>query len=447
MNKALAIIKSLYFHPRFFKALGVLAFIFILSFFFYPLFAVAKLLFIILFALTIVDGFIMYGNNEGIVARRIAPEKLSNGDENKIMVSISNQLPFAVEVMVIDELPVQFQIRDFFYKRKIEPQNDSIIEYTLRPVKRGEYHFGKINVYVSGKISLIRRRYSFADDQMVPVYPSFIQMRKYELLAIHSRITEGGLKKMRRIGASTEFEQIREYVQGDEFRRINWKATARKNSFMVNNYQEEKAQQVYSIIDKGRAMKMPFDGLSLLDYSINASLVISNIAILKQDKAGLITFSDRLGAFLPADRKSLQMQKILSVLYNQKSNFSESNYEVLSAYLKKKVTHRSLFLFFTNFESLSSLRRQLPYFAHLAKNHVLVIIFFENTELKTLLGNTSKSTLDVYVKTIAEKLAYEKRLIVKELEQNGIYSILTSPQNLTVNTINKYLELKSRGII
>ena len=389
----------------------------------------------------------MYGNNDGIIARRITPEKMSNGDENKIMLSISNQLPFAVEVMVIDELPVQFQIRDFFYKRKIEPQNDSVIEYTLRPVKRGEYHFGKINIYVSGKISLIRRRFSFADDQMVPVYPSFIQMRKYELLAIHSRITEGGLKKMRRIGASTEFEQIREYVQGDEFRRINWKATARKNSFMVNNYQEEKAQQVYSIIDKGRAMKMPFDGLSLLDYSINASLVISNIAILKQDKAGLITFSDRLGAFLPADRKSLQMQKILSVLYNQKSNFSESNYEVLSAYLKKKVTHRSLFLFFTNFESLSSLRRQLPYFAHLAKNHVLVIIFFENTELKTLLGNTSKSTLDVYVKTIAEKLAYEKRLIVKELEQNGIYSILTSPQNLTVNTINKYLELKSRGII
>ena len=446
-QRVLNIIKQIYFHPRFFKALGALVFIFIFSFFFYPLFAIAKLLFIVLSALTIVDGYIMFGNTDGIKARRITPEKLSNGDENKIILSVTNQLPFPIEVMVIDELPVQFQIRDFHYERRIEPQKDSVIEYSVRPVKRGEYHFGKINIYVSGRISLIRRRFTFENDQMVPVYPSFIQMRKYELLAIHSRITEGGLKKMRRIGASTEFEQIREYVQGDEYRRINWKATARKNALMVNNYQEEKAQQVYSIIDKGRAMKMPFDGLSLLDYSINASLVISNIALLKQDKAGLITFSERLGAFLPADRKSLQMQKILTILYNQKSNFMESNYEILSAYLKKKVTHRSLFLFFTNFESLSSLRRQLPYFAHLAKNHVLVIIFFENTELKTMLGNTSESTLDVYIKTIAEKLAYEKRLIVKELEQNGIYSILTSPQNLTVNTINKYLELKSRGII
>ena len=126
----------------------------------------------------------------------------------------------------------------------------------------------------------------------------------------------------------------------------------------MNNYQEEKAQQVYSIIDKGRAMKMPFDGLSLLDYSINASLVISNIALLKQDKAGIITFSEKLGAFLPADRKRLQMQKILSVLYNQKSLYLESNYEILSAYLKKKVTRRSLLFFFTNFESLSTLRRK-----------------------------------------------------------------------------------------
>ena len=395
----------------------------------------------------IFDIILMYARTDTMNADRILAERLSNGDENKVIIRITNKYPFAVHILLIDELPVQFQKRDFNIEQSISASSEAVSEYFLRPVKRGEYHFGNINIFASGNIGLIRRRFTIDCMEMVPVYPSYIQMRRYELLAIHSRVTEGGLKKMRHIGASTEFEQIREYVYGDEYRRINWKATARKSSFMVNNYQEEKAQQVYSIIDKGRAMKMPFDGLSLLDYSINASLVISNIALLKQDKAGIITFSEKLGAFLPADRKRLQMQKILSVLYNQKSLYLESNYEILSAYLKKKVTRRSLLFFFTNFESLSTLRRQLPYFASLAKNHVLVLIFFENTELKNLLTEESESVLDVYVKTIAEKLAYEKRLIVKELELNGIYSILTSPKQLSVNTINKYLELKSRGLI
>lgn len=272
-------------------------------------------------------------------------------------------------------------------------------------------------------------------------------MRKYELLAISNRLTETGIKKIRRIGQNMEFELIKEYVSGDDFRTINWRATARKTHLMVNHYQDERSQQVYSVIDKGRVMQMPFNGMSLLDYAINASLVISNIAIKKSDKAGLLTFQDKIGTLLPASRQNSQMANIMEVLYNQKTAYRESDFSVLYSHVKRKITQRSLLLLYTNFESIHSLHRQLPFFRSLAHQHLLVVIFFDNTEVKSLLHQPAENLKEIYHKAIAEKYVYDKKLIVKELAKNGIQALLTDPQHLTVNTINKYLELKSRGMI
>ena len=141
------------------------------------------------------------------------------------------------------------------------------------------------------------------------------------------------------------------------------------------------------------------------------------------------------------------MQKILEVLYNQKTNFLESNYELLYANIRQRITNRSLLLLYTNFETLSSLQRDLPYFRKIARDHLLVVVFFENTELRALLDAPASTTEEIYLKTIAEKFAFEKRQIVKELQRYGIHSILTTPSGLTVNTINKYLELKARRLI
>ena len=290
------------------------------------------------------------------------------------------------------------------------------------------------------------RRHIIEATSMVTVYPSFMQLRKYELLS-NTATLEHGNKRMRKIGHSMEFEQIKEYVSGDDIRTINWKATARKSSFMVNNYTDERSQQVYCIIDKGRLMKMPFAGLSLLDHAINSTLVLSNICLQKQDKVGLITFSNKIGAVLAADRRPVQRENILQLLYNQNTAFLESDFEMLYMQTRNRIKQRSLLILFTNFESLSGLKRQLPYLRSIAKYHLLLVVFFENTELKQLSSIDADNVEEVYVKTIAEKFAFEKRLIVKELSNYGILSILTSPEKLTVNTVNKYLELKTRQAI
>jgi len=274
-----------------------------------------------------------------------------------------------------------------------------------------------------------------------------MQLRKYNLLAISNNLNQYGIKKVRKLGHTMEFEQIKEYVLGDDLRTINWKATAKKNQLMVNQFQDEKSQPVYSVIDKGRMMKMPFDGLTLLDYAINAALVISNVALKKHDKAGIFTFSKKLENMVVAERRTSQMNLILESLYNVRTDYYESDFSRLYADVKRNITQRSLVLLYTNFDTLDALHRQLPYLKGIAKNHLLVIIFFKNTELNSLITERAQTVQQAYDKVIAEKFAYEKRLIVSELKKYGIYSILTTPENLTIDTINKYLEIKARGLL
>jgi uncharacterized protein (DUF58 family) len=436
--------KDLFLTNRLFSALiGSIVF-FILSFFFSWLGILPELFFWIIILLFLTDILLLYRTPNGIFARRHAPERLSNGDENDLGIYIENLYPFAVYAGIIDEIPFQFQKRDVWFKTSLKPRQQKLINYQLRPTKRGEYEFGAVRVYASSPLGLIRRRYSFSQDEVLPVYPSFLQMRKYELMAISNRLSEFGIKKIRRLGHSLEFEQVKNYIPGDDYRTINWKATARHGNLMTNMYTDEKAQHVYCLIDKSRAMKMPFEGLSLLDYAINASLVLSNVALLKQDKAGLITIGEKLGSVVPADRRPVQMNKILEVLYNEKTRYLETNMELLYATVRRVAKQRSLIVFFTNFESISALERQLPYLKKIAQFHLLLVVFFENTELQKVSEEPVGNVEDIYIKTIAEKFVYDKKLIVKELTKYGIQSILSTPQNLTVNTVNRYLELKAK---
>lgn len=302
-------------------------------------------------------------------------------------------------------------------------------------------------MFVSSQLGLVQRRFRIGEAASVAVYPAFLQMRQFELYAISNHLTEAGVKRIRKIGRATNFEQIRAYVPGDEPRTVNWRATARRADLMVNQYEEEKAQQVFSVIDLGRTMEMPFEGMSFLDYAINTSLVISNIAMLKQDKAGLVCFSDQKPIILPAERKKMHLQRIMDVLYRLTTDFKESDFEKLYTYTRNHLHQRSLFLVYTNFESASGMKRRLKHLQLLAKRHLVVVIFFENTELTALTTTLPQKVEQIYIQTIAEKVRFEKREIVRELNRYGIHTILTPPQNLSVATINKYLELKARGLI
>ena len=440
-------LKSLYIHKQLYIYLAIASVCFLLSYCMPTLYAVAWIITICIAVLMIMDLLLLYRPKQAINARRILPEKFSNSDNNLVPITIVNKYSFKTYIEVIDELPVQFQKRDFLYQTSLNPNENHDFDYIVRPVDRGEYYFGHLNIFVSSVLKIIKRKYKFQNQQMVMVYPSIIQMQKYDFLAISNSLTEFGLKKIRRIGNTSEFEQIKDYIQGDDFRTVNWKATAKRGQLMVNQYQDEKSQPIYSIIDTGRIMKMPFNGLKLLDYAINSTLAFSNVALKKHDKVGMISFSKKIESFLPAVQKITYLNLILENLYNIDTQFNDSDFGLLYAQLKRKVTHRSLLLLYTNFEHISALKRQMPYLQAISKKHMLVVVLFKNTELDTILKEDAEDLQSIYHKTIAEKFAYEKRLMVKELQNHGIQSILTAPEQLTINTINKYLEIKARGLL
>ena len=441
------VLKTMFLSNRFFVLLSICVLCFLIAFFFPVAETPAKILFFVVVSAFAADLFFLFAFNRKPIIERQLPERLSNGDENPVSITIQNRYPFSVKAEIIDELPMQFQMRTFSITQMMKPGEEKELRYKLRPVERGEYHFGKVNVYMQSLLGLIERKFAVDEEMMVPVYPSFIQMRKYQLHAEAAQTKDAGNRRLRKIGHSMEFEQVKEYVQGDDVRKLNWKATARKGSLMINSYTDEKSQQVYCVIDKGRLMKMPFNELTLLDYAINASLVLCNVALYRQDKFGLLTFSNKMGSMLAADRKPVQLEKVLQTLYNQQTAFLESDFELLYTRIRATIKQRSLIILFTNFESLAGMQRQMTYLKRIAKYHLLLLVFFENTELKQVTVQHVKDIEDLYVKTIAGKYAHEKRLIVKELQNAGILSILTAPENVTVNTINKYIEIKTRQAI
>ena len=420
---------------------------FVLSFFI-PFFSIIGIVLIVFTGIVVLaDALLLYGNTKGVFALRETPDRMSNGDENKILITLSNTYAFAVRCIVIDELPFQFQERDWKRFVAISRNAEYRLEYVVIPVTRGQYEFGNINIYASSPLRMVQRRFRSGLPAMVNVYPSFIQMRRYQLAAIGNQLQETGTKKVRKLGHSIEFDLIKDYVYGDDHRSVNWKATARKGGLMMNAFTDERSQPVYCVINKGRVMKMPFEGMTLLDYSINAALALLNVALRKGDKAGLITYADTVETFLPADKKATQVNTLLQTLYNEQTRFSEPDNEVLFATIRNRIAQRSLLILFTNFESIESLERQLSFFKLMARYHLVIVVFFENTELKSVLEGEAKTTEAIYIKTIAQKYQHEKKAMVKALRMHGIIAVLTAPQQLTVTTLNKYLELKKRQTI
>lgn len=411
-----------------------------------PLFVVGKVL-LALFLLILLTEIVMLYWRRGIQARRSCSDRFSNGDDNVVRVHIDNAFPYKVKVEVIDEIPFVFQRRDICFKATVYAKDSTTIEYKLKPKERGVYGFGNIRTFATVGLGMVSRRFTTKAKRDVKVYPSYLMLRQYELLAMSNNLQELGIKKIRRVGHNTDFEQIKEYVQGDDYRTINWKASARRHALMVNVYQDERSQNIYNVIDRGRVMQQAFDGMTLFDYAINASLVLSYVAIRKDDKAGLITFDERFETFIPASKQSGQMEMLMDSLYAQKTSFGETDYFSLCVHVDKHINRRSLLVLYTNFSDMVSMRRQMFYLQQLARKHVVLVVFFLDKEQQEFIDTPAVDVEDYYRHVIAEKFSYEKRLIVSTLRQNGIYSLLTTPDQLSVNIINKYLELKARQII
>ena len=441
------IIKNIYLTRWFFALFSTNILLYVVAYSFPTFLFIANVVLASLFGLTMLDVLLVFSNRNPISVERKVVNRLNLGDENPVHLTVINNTAQPVNFSLIEGYPVEMQDRSTVMKGLLGPQAEKTFNYIFVPKRRGQYEFRDVFLILRSMFFLASRKIELPLKEIIHVYPSVLQMKKYELLVFQQQKTSLGIKKIRRLGNNSEFEQIKNYVQGDELKTINWKATSRRNELMVNQYQEEKSQNIYCIIDKSRNMQMEFEGLSMLDYSINSTLVFSNIALKKGDKAGLITYSDKIGTMLAAERSGGQMRRIHEALYNQQTHYKEGNYELLYQSIRRTVKSRSLLVLFTNFETEFSMRRAIPMLRRLNQKHVLVVVFFENSDLQELAYRPSTTLQEVYQSAVAERMISIKSRIAQELRQNGIQTVLTLPNELSINTINKYLELKAKGAV
>ncbi len=445
-------IQSLHITRLFFILFAGIVCVFITAFVWSWLLNVGIIALVCLFSFLLIDIFLTFTIKKPLNITRQLNTILNLGDANKIEVILENTTNQALNIILFEGYPVEMQVRNQSYYLFILPGSQKSISYEFVPKKRGDYIFGNMMIFISSFLFLCKRKIDYKIEHKVQVYPSILQMKQYELKVFNKQTLAQGIKKIRRIGHNNEFEQIKNYVEGDDIRTVNWKATSKRSNpyevgLMVNQYQEERSQSIYAVIDKSRNMQMEFEHMTMLDYSINSALVFSNIALKKGDKAGLITFSDKIGTQLQADRNAGQLRRILNLLYNQKTHFKESSFELLYESIRQTIKTRSLLMLYTNFESEFAMRRALPTLKKINQKHVLVLVFFQNNELEELAFQRIDSTENIYQAAVAEKLVNLKVNIAKELKQNGIQTLLTRPEDLNVTTINKYLELKAKGVI
>lgn len=406
-----------------------------------PLLWVGQGLLALLMAELIAEAMVLWfgGRIEG---SRTCADRFSNGDDNEVRLRVKSHYWLPMWLSVTDEAPVVFQRRDIAMSIRLKPATGRVLTYRLRPVRRGVYQFGRMRVFTSVLLRCMERRFTLGEAQEIKVYPSYLMLRHYELLAFSQRLTEMGIKRIRRPGNNTEFEQIKDYVKGDDYRAINWKATARTSRLMVNVYNEERSQQVFCIIDKGRLMQQTSQGMTYLDWAINAALVLSFVSIHREDKAGLITFGGKVDTFFPADRHAGQMQAILESLYRQQTAFDEADYAALVTTVGQRVQRRSLLVVFTNFATVDTARRQLPYLRQLARRHRVLVVFFRDEELEDFVEEKPTTEEGYFQRVTAEHEVANRQFIASMLRQYGMETLLVRPHDLSISVLNKYLAMR-----
>jgi uncharacterized protein (DUF58 family) len=414
-----------------------------------PLTWIAVLYFVALLGLVITD-LVLSPRPDQLEAERIVEPKLSLGAPNLVVIALRNNSARPVRFDLRDEYPYQFPVDETILRGTVPPLSASEVRYHVRPLARGDYAFGAINLRYRSTLGMFRRqvrRDSSPETTAIRVYPNVLDVRKYDLLARKGMLMEIGLRNVRANGTGTEFERLRDYTPDDEFRRINWKATARRQRPIAVEYETERAQHVVFVLDTGRLMRPPVADLAKLDYAINAALLASYVATLRGDEVGLLTFADEVGVYLAPSKGRGQFYTMLELLYNVRSEPVEADYARALAYLGLKNKRRSLVVIFTDLVTLDAAQPLIAYTARLGVHHLPLVVTIQDPNITGLAAQPVETANAVFERAVAERMIDERQVILDTLHRAGVLTLDVEADKLSIAVINKYLELKSRNML
>ncbi|HUG16986.1 MAG TPA: DUF58 domain-containing protein [Thermomicrobiales bacterium] len=410
---------------------------------------VAIACFIGLIALALWDALHAPGHADFLVSREY-DARLSLAESNPVWLRVvwtsADRFPArALRLLVRDETPPGIPTDHEPFAGEIAPGGAWSGGYHLRPLRRGDYPFGRIVLRVESLIGLFMRQLSYPGGDPARVYPNLRAIRRYDMLARRGRLHEAGLRRTRLRGSGTEFERLRDYLPDDDFRRINWKATARRRQPVTTEYETERSQNLVIALDTGRLMGTPIQGMIKLDYAINSALLLAYVAMEMGDRTGLLAFADRVGRFTPLARGQRQLQLMIEQLYNVGSQPVESDQALALRFLAGRQLKRSLIVLFTD---LSESADQEPFVAALgllARRHLPVCVMASNPDIVRLAAAAPTDMRQAYEKVVAQRLLDERRTLIDRLERQGSLVIDVPAEQLTTSIVNRYLEIKARA--
>ncbi|GAB4118424.1 MAG: DUF58 domain-containing protein [Roseiflexaceae bacterium] len=378
---------------------------------------------------------------------RICDTRLSLGAENLVTLLIANRGQRSLDLLVRDEFPYQFPSDQAQLRGQVAGFGLLELRYHVRPLQRGDYTFGALNLRYPSFLKTFVRQARYPITAPIKVYPNVLDIRKYDLLARKGLLLELGLRAARIYGQGSEFERLREYNPDDEFRRINWKATARRGRPIAAEYETERSQYVISVIDSGRLMRPPIGDLAKLDYVINSSLLLSYVAVLKGDHVGMLTFADDVRTYLGPRRGKGQFYRMLEALYNVQFEQVEADYSRALSYLAARNKRRSLVVVFTDLVTLDAAKPLIAHMGRLARHHLPLCVTISDPNITDLAQQPPNHAPAVYQRAVAEMLLDERRVVLDTLQNSGVLTLDVPADQLSVSLINKYLELKGRGML
>ncbi len=370
--------------------------------------------------------------------------KLSLGAENPIRLGLRNRARREIAFTVRDEPPELFKIETRTTEGRVAPRGTWESIYHVRPLRRGDYQFGDLTLRWLGPLGLVIRQARVNAREPVKVYPNLMDVRRYDLLLRRNRLQEMGLRTTRQFGEGTEFERLREYLPDDEYRRINWKATARRNFPVTTEYQTERSQQVIAVLDAGRMMQSPVADIAKLDYVVNAVLLLTYVATGKGDRVGMMSFADDVTHYLSPRQGRGQFYRMLELLYALEPQPVEPDYRKALAYLAIKQRRRALVVVFTDLTGGASLNSLVAQMSMLARSSLPLLVTISDPDVVDASQMRPSDSLGVYQRAAASQLLDERRVVLDVLRQRGVLTLDVPANQLSMSVINRYLELKGR---
>jgi uncharacterized protein (DUF58 family) len=382
-----------------------------------------------------------------VAAERRLADHLSLGVGNLVSLIVRNQSAAELHLAVKDQPPVELAHDGGAVVLSLGPGMQGIIRYHVTPPAKGDYWFGDIWVRVRSPLGLLVHQGRMAARQQVRVFPDLTALRRYELLARRGRLQEAGIRASRYRGRGTEFESLRAYLPDDDSRHINWKATARRGQLITSQFQAERSQNVMLVLDAGRMMAGRVGQMTKLDYAINAALMAAYVCTAMGDRVGLLAFAQGIRAYLPPGRGRGQVFRLLQSLYRLEPELVESDYERAFRHLALQQRRRSLVIAFTDLVDRDSSETLLRQIGALHPHHLVLCVTLADAEVLALAHAMPVEVEQVYQKAVAAHVVADREAALSYLRHRGVHVVDAPADRLTTETINRYLELKSRSLV